>query len=448
MNPSEDLRSIFFRAVERVDPYLMITGNISMESGTLVIQHEGRSVVREDLSKYRDVVVVGIGKASAKMGRAMEEILGEHMAKGAVITKYGHSEKLSRIAVMEAGHPIPDENSINSARILHRIAAEADEKTLIINLVSGGGSALFTLPHGGISLHDIQETTRLLLESGADIREINCLRKHLSQVKGGHFARTAFPARMINIILSDVVGDRLDTIASGISVADDTTYAQARDILKKYRIHDKVPSAITDLVQSGIEGGIPDTPKQGDPVFANIVNVLLGNNLAACRAARSAGETLGYRAHIMTSSLTGEAREIAKFFTSLARDLDQGISDFSRPALLIAGGETTVTIRGRGKGGRNQEMALAFLDDLMKNYPSFRNISFLSAGTDGNDGPTDAAGAVIDDALAEKVRSLGINPAEYLEDNDAYHFFEKTGALFKTGPTNTNVCDLQLLIVT
>lgn len=446
MNPSEDLRSIFLKAVERVDPYLMITGNISVEAGLLVIRHEGQEL-REDLSFYRDIVVLGIGKASTRMGKAMEEVLGDRLTKGVVITKYGHAEGLSRMDVLEAGHPVPDDKSIDGARLLHGIADDADGKTLIINLVSGGGSALFTLPREGISLQDIQEMTRLLLESGADIREINCLRKHISLVKGGHFARISFPARTINIILSDVVGDRLDTIASGITVPDSTTYAQALDILEKYRIDDKVPHSITATIQSGIEGRIPDTPKEGDPVFSKVTNVLLGNNLAACRAARSACEKLGYKAHVLTSSLTGEAREIARFFSSLARDLDQGISDFSRPALLIAGGETTVTIRGPGKGGRNQEMALAFLVDLMVNYPFPENISFLSAGTDGNDGPTDAAGAIIDKALVERVRSLGIDPAEYLENNDAYHFFERTGALFKTGPTGTNVCDIQLLAV-
>lgn len=447
MNPTEDLRSIFLKAVERVDPYLMITGNISVDGCTLIIRHEG-GTLREDLSSYRDIVVLGIGKASTRMGRAMEEILGERLTRGVVITKYGHAESLSKLGILEAGHPIPDQKSVKGARVLYRIAAEADERTLIINLVSGGGSALFTLPQDGVSLRDVQETTRLLLESGADIREINCLRKHLSRVKGGHFARISYPARTITIILSDVVGDRLDTIASGITVADDTTYAKANDILRKYRIHDRVPRSVTELIRSGMEGSVPETPKAGDIVFSRVTNVLLGNNLAACRAAASAGEKLGYKTHILTTSLTGEAREIARFFSSMARDIDLGMSDFQRPALLIAGGETTVTIRGTGTGGRNQEMALAFLVDMLETHPSLENICFLSAGTDGNDGPTDAAGAIIDRALMERVRSLGIHPAVFLENNDAYHFFGRTGALFKTGPTGTNVCDLQLLAVT
>lgn len=446
MDPSGDLRTIFLKAVERVDPYLMIIGGVSVESGVLTFRYEGQTV-REDLSRYRDIVVLGIGKASARMGRAMEEILGARMTRGAVITKYGHAQEVSKIAVIEAGHPVPDENGVNGARLLHRLAGDADEKTLIITLVSGGGSALLTLPTEGVSLRDIQEMTGLLLESGADIGEINCLRKHLSQVKGGQFARIASPARVIGIILSDVVGDRLDTIASGITAPDDTTFAQALDILKRYRLLEKVPRPIADRIRSGAEGRIPDTPKQGDPAFDTVTNILVGNNLSACRAASAAGEALGYRTHILTSSLTGEAREIARFFAALARDIERGISDFPRPALLIAGGETTVTIRGSGTGGRNQEMALAFLAELLERHPSSEGIHFLSAGTDGNDGPTDAAGAVVDAALMERVRSEGIDPADYLARNDAYHFFERIGALFKTGPTGTNVCDIQLLIV-
>jgi hydroxypyruvate reductase len=446
MNPPEDLRSIFLRAVERVDPLSMIPRSISVESGSIVIRSDGQTI-REDLSDYRDIVVLGIGKASARMGKAMEAVLGGHLTRGTVITKYGHSEKLSKISVMEAGHPIPDGNGITGARLLQRIAIEADHRTLIILLISGGGSALFCLPREGVSLQDLQMMTGLLLESGADIQEMNCLRKHTSQVQGGLFARMSYPARTISVILSDVVGDRLDTIASGITAPDCTTFAQAKSILKKYRLEERIPRSIAEVIESGVRGGVLETPKEGDPAFRHVTNVLLGNNLAACREARSQGERLGYRACIITSSLTGEAREIAKFFTAMARDLDRGISDFPRPALLVSGGETTVTIRGTGKGGRNQEMALAFLVDLMEDHPLFRNIHFLSAGTDGNDGPTDAAGALVTGELAERTRSLGLDPAQLLRDNDSYTFFEATGALFKTGPTNTNVGDLQLLIV-
>ncbi|MGC9325089.1 MAG: glycerate kinase type-2 family protein [Desulfomonilia bacterium] len=446
MNLAKDLEEIFLTALERVDPYKMIVENISIRGNSLVIQEEGK-IAEEDLGHYSRIIVLGIGKASAKMGMAMEDIFGDKISEGMVITKYGHGENLSRIHVTEAAHPIPDKNSVGGAQILYQIASEANENTLIINLVSGGGSALFTLPQKGISLEDIQSLTRILLESGADIKEINCLRKHISQVKGGHFARISYPARMINIILSDVVGDRLDTIASGITVPDDTTFAQAQSILKKYRIEEKIPPSISDLISRGIAGSVADTPKQGDPVFSKVSNILLGNNLAACRAARSHAQGLGYNPYILTSSLTGEAREIARFFTALARDVDQEMCDFTKPALLIAGGETTVTIRGTGKGGRNQEMVLAFLIDMLENYPSCENIAFLSGGTDGNDGPTDAAGAYMTADLVYKVEDLGLSVQEFLDNNDSYHLFEKTGNLLMTGPTNTNVCDIQLLAV-
>ncbi|MEN6446508.1 MAG: glycerate kinase [Syntrophaceae bacterium] len=446
MNPAEDLKEIFLKALERVDPYRMITGNIRTTGDMLSITQE-ESTLTEDLSRYDELLVLGIGKAAVKMARAIEEILGDRITRGSVITKYGHAEKLRKIHVLEASHPIPDRNSINGAQELYRLAHDADEKTLIINLVSGGGSALFTLPQEGISLEDTREVTKILLDCGADIKEINCIRKHLSRVKGGHFARISHPARMINLILSDVVGDRLDTIASGITVADNTTFAQARDILRKYHLEDRVPASITGLIQSGVDGNIPDTPKEGDPVFGNVVNVLLGNNLSACRSARRRGEELGYHAHVLTSSLTGEAREIAKFFTSIARDLEKGISEFKKPALIITGGETTVTIRGKGKGGRNQEMALAFLADLVDGSVDLGSISFLSAGTDGNDGPTDAAGAFVSSGIKENMERLGLKADDFLGNNDSYHFFEATDHLFKTGPTGTNVCDIQLLIV-
>ncbi|HON61976.1 MAG TPA: glycerate kinase [Deltaproteobacteria bacterium] len=446
MNPENDMRAIFSRALERVDPYEMIKNSIAVEDDTLVISHNGQTL-RENLNAYRDIVAIGIGKASSKMGAAVEDILKERLSGGIVVTKYGHAERLKGIQVIEAGHPIPDENSVAGAEALYRIASRADENTLIINLISGGGSSLLSLPAEGVTLGDKQETTRVLLESGADIREINCVRKHISRVKGGRFAHAAFPARMINIILSDVVGDRLDSIASGIAVPDDTTYAQAVGIVDKYRIRSVLPASVVSVLESGKAGKNPDTPKQGDHVFDRVLNILLGNNLAACRAARDHGTYLGYRSFLLTSMLTGEAREAARFFAAVARDIRRCTSDFAKPALVVSGGETTVTVKGDGKGGRNQEMALSFLNDFQEAQDDMEGIHFLSAGTDGTDGPTDAAGALVGPGLLHRVRSSGLNTGAYLEKNDSYHFFQKAGGLFVTGPTNTNVCDIQLLIV-
>ena len=447
MNPTEDLKAVFHKAIEAVDPYALMTQSIRREQNVLVIECEGKRLV-EDLSRYKTILVLGVGKASARMARAMEEILGETLFHGVVVTKYGNTEGLNKIRVLEAGHPIPDENSIEGARVLAALASDADSTTLIFNLISGGGSALLTLPRDGISLKDKQATTKILLESGAAITEINCIRKHISNIKGGNFAKMAYPARMISLILSDVVGDRLETIASGMTAPDPTTYSQAHDILTKYHIVDKVPATVKRTIESGMKGLIPETPKISDPAFENIENILIGNNLLACRAAKAYGEKLGYNAKILTTTLTGEARETARYFSSLARDIDSGRSDFARPALLIAGGETTVTIHHSGKGGRNQEMALAFACDLIESHPEFTNIFFLSAGSDGIDGPTDAAGAFVNHDLKEKVDKLRLKPHKYLENHDSYAFFEATGHLFMTGPTNTNVCDIQLLIVT
>jgi hydroxypyruvate reductase len=448
MDPAHDLKKIYYKAIKAVDPFDLVTKSLGREGDMLSLKC-GDQTVTEDLSRYESVIVLGVGKGSCEMARAVEHILGETISRGVVITKYGQAQPLKRINVLEAGHPVPDENSIEGALILARLAQDAGGNTLIINLISGGGSSLLCLPSHGITLKDKQETTRLLLESGAVITEINCIRKHISRVKGGNLARIAYPARMINLILSDVVGDRLDTIASGITEPDPTTFGKALGILKKYRLEDRIPVSVKQTLESGAAGAVPETPKDDDPVFGNIVNMIMGNNYMACKEARACGRELGYNAKILTASLTGEAREIAGFFSALARDIESDRSDIRKPALLIAGGETTVTIRGSGKGGRNQEMVLAFFCNLLDihTHPELRDIFFLSAGTDGNDGPTDAAGAIMTPGLEETIRKLRLDPFTYLANNDSYHFFEKTGSLFKTGLTNTNVCDIQLLIV-
>ena len=446
MNPREDLRSIFNKALMKVDPFSMIRERMKIHGDALEITGETKTLTIE-LEAYPKVLVTGIGKASAKMAAAAGQVLGDRITGGAVITKHGQGQQLERIKVLEAGHPIPDENSVSGAQELHSMAGLADENTLMINLISGGGSALFSLPREGITLAHLQETTKTLLGCGADIREINCIRKHLSQVKGGGFARTAFPARMINLILSDVMGDRLDTIASGITVPDATTFGQALAVVEKYGIAEKLPSPVIEVLRAGGKGLIPETPKPGDPVFNEVENIILGNNTAACRGAVEHARELGYHACFLTSSLTGEAREMARVFSAIARDIRRGASEMGRPAFVVTGGETTVTLTGSGKGGRNQELALAFLVDVLDATGTLEDIFFLSVGTDGVDGPTDAAGAFVLPGMQKAIKEGDIRPREYLSANDSYHFFRKTGGLLITGPTDTNVCDLQLLIV-
>ena len=447
MNPVKDLENIYRDAVREVDPAGLIQSRVKKDGRTLLI-HGQDTKISEDLSCYKQVIVLGIGKASARMASAMESILEGELSKGFVITKYGHGRKLRKIQVMEAGHPVPDENSLEGARILSQMASTADVHSLIINLISGGGSSLFCLPADGISLEDKRQTTRVLLASGADIDEMNCIRKHISKVKGGGLAKIASPARLINLILSDVIGDRIDTIASGITAPDHTTFQDALSIVRKYALEDKLPQAVRDHLVQGAQGNIPETPKAGNPVFSNTVNIILGNNTLAVSAARKTAERLGYDARILSTTLAGEASEAGSYFAQLAKVIDSGKSGIAKPAAIIAGGETTVTIRGKGKGGRNQELALAYAIELHRIYPGSSNIFFLSAGTDGSDGPTDAAGAFVTPALMEKMKAISAQAAACLRENDAYHFFHDTGDLFKTGPTYTNVCDIQVLLVT
>jgi hydroxypyruvate reductase len=440
------MENIYRDAVREVDPAGLIQSRVMKEGRKLTIRSLDEKI-EEDLSRYKQVIVLGIGKASARMASAMESILGDDLSAGFVITKYGHGLGLRKIKVMEAGHPVPDENSLEGARILSQMAAEADENTLIINLISGGGSSLFCLPADGISLEDKRRSTEALLASGANIDEMNCIRKHLSKVKGGGLARIASPARLINLILSDVIGDRIDTIASGITAPDPTTFQDALSIVQKYALDDKLPQAVREHLTCGAQGKIPETPKAGDSIFRNSVNIILGNNTMACNAAQKTARRLGYDARILTTTLTGEADEAGAYFVHLAKDIDSGKSGIVKPAAIIAGGETTVTIRGKGRGGRNQEMALAFAIELHRTCQGSSNIFFLSAGTDGSDGPTDAAGAFVTPALMEKMKTISAQATAHLKENDSYNFFRGTGDLFKTGPTYTNVCDIQILII-
>jgi hydroxypyruvate reductase len=447
VNPVKDLENIYRDAVREVDPAGLIQSRVKKDGRKLSILGPDTKIA-EDLSRYKQVIVLGIGKASARMAAAMESILEGELSAGFVITKYGHGLKLEKIQVMEAGHPVPDESSMKGAQIISQMAAEADENTLIINLISGGGSSLLCLPVDGISLEDKRQTTRVLLASGADIDEMNCIRKHISKVKGGGLAKIASPARLINLILSDVIGDRIDTIASGITTPDHTTFQDALSIVRKYALEDKLPQTVRGHLVCGGEGKIPETPKAGDSVFRNAVNIILGNNTLAVSAARKTSERLGYSARILSNTLDGEASEIGTYFAQFAKVIDSGESGITKPAAIIAGGETTVTIRGKGKGGRNQEMALAYAVELHRICPDSPNIFFLSAGTDGSDGPTDAAGAFVTPALMEKMKAISAQAEASLTENDSYHFFSNTGDLFKTGPTYTNVCDIQILLVT
>ncbi len=445
------LELMFRAAVERVDPYRMAKERVKIVGNILTITGDG-SPLEVDLGAFDRVVVLGAGKASAPMARAVEEAFGARITESLVVVKYGHTDEsrgpFSRVRIVEASHPVPDEAGAAAARDILRIAESCDERTLVLMLVSGGGSALLASPAKGLSLEDKKETTRLLLSCGADIKEINCVRKHLSAVKGGRLAAALAPARVISLILSDVVGDRLDSIASGPCAPDLMYWADAKAAVEKYALYDRLPGSVRAALDAGMAGTTPDTPKPGDPVFDRVTNVLLGTNYSAMMAAEAEARRLGYRTLALSSMITGEAREIAKFYAGIALDQKKRNVLGQGPIVVMAGGETTVTIRGKGKGGRNQEMALAFLEELSRvDEADARGIRFLASSTDGNDGPTDAAGAFASLDLLEAAHAKGLRIGATLADNDAYTFFDAIGGLLRSGPTNTNVCDIQFVLV-
>jgi hydroxypyruvate reductase len=444
--------AVISAALERADSARIVSRCVSAEGALLRVRTETEEH-ELDLERFDGVVVIGLGKAAARMARALEGLLGERIRGGVVVTKYGHAEPLSHVELFEAGHPVPDEAGVAAARRIEEIAAQADERTLVVSLVSGGGSALLVSPYHGagheLSLADLQEVTRQLLASGAAIGEINCLRKHLSGVKGGRLARLLAPATSLNLILSDVVGDDPASIASGITAPDPTTYAQAVEIAERYAVLDSFPRAARELLEAGARGEVPETPAADDPAFDGVRNVIIGSNTQALRAAAEAARAAGYTAVVLTARLTGEAREIAKLFPAMARDVRGSAMLAAPPVCVLAGGETTVTIRNDGgRGGRNQELALSVLRELAVGSRGVdEGLSFASVATDGNDGPTDAAGAFVD---ARVVRAGAADPASLeraLAENNAYPYFDGLGALIRTGPTNTNVCDIQVLLL-
>jgi len=452
MSTRDDARDIFLSGVERVDPKKLLDYALSLRGGALGVRHAGGSFLYE-LSDYRHIVVAGMGKASAVLAAGLEAILGDRIDDGFVVTKAISGVSCARIRLAEAGHPVPDERSAGAGREILALAEKvrgyeaAGEKTLVIVLISGGGSALLASPAPGISLADKAEVTRLLLASGATIQEMNSVRKHLSALTGGRLAEAFAPASLLSLILSDVIGDDLDTIASGPTVPDASSWASAHRVLLDRGVWGAAPLSVRRAFEDGLSGLSPDTPKPGNPVFDRAKTLLVGNNMLALASAEETARSLGYNTLLLSSRIVGEAREVSRFFLSIAGDLAQYGIPVGRPACILTGGETTVTLRGKGIGGRNQEMALALLAFLDPALPVHDSLLFLSAGTDGNDGPTDAAGAFASAELLSKAMEKGLDPCAYLADNDSYTFFSEIDGLLKTGSTGTNVCDMQILLL-
>jgi hydroxypyruvate reductase len=410
------------------------------------LRREGDALLADgvayDLRAHARVLVVGAGKASAEMAAAVEDLLGPHATAGLVITKDGHAVPTRRVAVREASHPLPDARGVAATAALRALLDGAGERDLVLVLLSGGGSALLEQPADGLTLGDLQATTEALLRAGATINELNAVRKHLSAVKGGNLARAAAPATVLVLVLSDVVGNPLDVIASGPCAPDPTTYADALAVLARYQLAEAVPPAVRAHLAAGARGERPETPKPGDPLFAQVQHVIIGDNAQAAAACVAEAERRGLRALLLSTFVEGEAREVGRVLGALARELRVHGRPLAPPACLILGGETTVTVRGPGRGGRNQEVALGAAWALA----GLPDVLVVSAATDGGDGPTDAAGACVDGTTLARAAGLGLDPRAHLARNDAYPFFQALGDLLVTGPTRTNVNDLLLVL--
>ncbi|MDA0710727.1 MAG: glycerate kinase [bacterium] len=431
-------REIFDAAILAVDAEQCVRRFVHLNGTALSIGEK-----TYDLSDYRRVLVVGMGKATPRMARALEDILGSRIAGGLINTKYEHGESLAYIETVECGHPVPDLAGIEGTHRILSMLEEADEKTLVICAISGGGSALTPAPVEGISLDDKQKTTQLLLSCGANIVELNAIRKHLSRIKGGGLARAAFPATVVALMLSDVIGDPLDVIASGPTTPDTSTFQTCMAILDKYDLLEKVPGAVRARFEAGVRGDLEDTPKPGHEALSHVQNLVVGSNGLAVAAARDMAKALGYRTLVLSTRVEGEAREVAHVYAGIGKEIAATGQPIPAPACVISGGETTVTVRGKGKGGRNQELVLSAAVQLA----GWDRVVVFSGGTDGTDGPTDAAGAISDGRTVERAIEKGISAGSHLKNNDAYPFFESLGDLIKTGATGTNVADVAFVLV-
>ena len=427
MNLRRDALSIFRAALD------------ASEAGNAVRRSWRKAAAGIQWKAFDRVFLIAAGKAAVPMAAAVEQCAGRRLTRGTVVTKYGHATgRLIRCEIIEAAHPVPDEAGVAaSARVLQMLS-ELNARDLLIVALSGGASALLTAPAVGITLAEKQQVTELLLRAGANIGELNAVRKHLSLLKGGQLARRAYPATVLGLILSDVIGDPLDVIASGPTAPDPATFADAAAVLRRFGLWDRVSAAVRDHLMREIQ----ETVKPRDPVFWHVQNFVVGSNLGALQAAKRKAQSLGYRTLILSSTFMGEARDLGNVHASILREMSTSGNPVRSPACILSGGESTVTVRGSGKGGRAQELALAAAMQMK----SLRDCLLLSAGTDGSDGPTDAAGAIATPDTVRRAAKLGFDAADHLARNDAYSFFSAAGGLVKTGPTSTNVMDVVILL--
>jgi hydroxypyruvate reductase len=399
--------------------------------------------LRLSLSDFDRVLVVGAGKASASMVKAVEDLLGDRIDAGVICVKHGHGLPLQRIKIVEAAHPLPNQAGEEAARKIVGLLESAGERDLVVSCISGGGSALLPAPTPPVTLSQKEEITRKLLASSADIHEINAVRKHLSFTKGGNLMRAAYPAFVINLMLSDVIGDDPGTVASGPFAPDQSSFHDALEVLGRYGLLATAAPEIVNRLREGAEGRIPENPKEGEYIFNRVLHGVVGSNIISLCAGAQKARELGYGTLILSSSIAGDTVQAALFHAALAEEIHSTGNPVRPPACLLSGGETTVEVRGEGLGGRNQHFALALVQKASK----LPNTLFLSAGTDGTDGPTDAAGAIVDTRTMKRAISMGIDYKLFLQNNDSYRFFRKLGDLIVTGPTRTNVMDMRLVLV-
>lgn len=435
----EHALAIFQAAIEAVQPARLLPSHISVDNNTVNICQQSFS-----LSAIRHIYVIGAGKASAAMAVETEKIIGPLIRDGIVVTKYGHSLPTQRIKVIEGAHPVPDRNCVEAVDQTISLLKNAGPDDLVICLLSGGASALWCDLLPGVSIEDTQTVFDLLIKSGADIQEINTVRKHLSRIKGGQLIRHCGGAKLFSLIISDVPGDDLSIIASGPTTADSSRFADVFRILKDHLLLEKLPAPVRIHLENGLNGAIAETPKPGDDLFRFIHNVIIGSNSIALNTAAEKARSLGYIVHQRNEIVTGDTVAEANAFISQLLE-HKG----EKQVCFLQGGETTIKVTGDGKGGRNQHFVLGALNEITDKFitATEKNFIILSGGTDGTDGPTDAAGAIADKNTLTILANKNLPIKQYLNNHDAYHFFEQTGGLLKTGPTQTNVMDIMLGIL-
>lgn len=434
----QDALKIFHAGLQAADPKVAVHRFMKRAGQTLTV-----GATNYNLDDFEKVFVIGGGKAGASMSAAVEEIVGDRISSGVITVKYGHTAPLKIVKINEADHPVPDEAGLRGAREIVQLLEQTGPNDLVICLISGGGSALLPLPVDGVSLAEKQEVTKRLLACGANINQMNAVRKHISKIKGGQLARVAYPATLVTLMLSDVIGNYLDVIASGPTVPDTSTFQEVKELMDRYEIWDDIPDSVRRHISKGLNSELPDTPKAGDDIFSRTQNVIVGSNIQAVLAAETQAKSLGYNTMVLSSFIEGETRDVARVHAAIAKEILDSAHPIPKPACVVSGGETTVTIRGDGKGGRNQEFALAAALDIS----GLDSVVILSGGTDGTDGPTDAAGALCDGTTLERAEERQLQPLQHLTNNNAYPFFKELGDLIMTGPTNTNVIDLRLVLV-